>query len=94
MQCYMSEIGISPITDTLKYIPESFTFQKTATGDYLQKSIGGILTIIQDPPKTLPFLSYGYATNNCINQIAHILQQSTAQPCLPIFSLPPMLPQL
>ena len=41
--------------------------------------------------KTLPFLSYGDATKNLINQIAYILQWSTAQPCLKILPLPPML---
>ena len=47
---------------------------------------------MQDPPKTLTFLSYMDETKNATNHIAHILQQSTAQHCLQILPLPPMLP--
>ena len=50
--------------------------------------------MIQDPLNTIPFLSYRNVTNNAINQIAHILQQSTTQPLLPILPLPLMLPQI
>ena len=82
------------INDTLKYISKSFALLKTTTEDYLQKSIGNILSIIQDPPKTLPFLSYGDATKNAINHIAHILQRSTAQPWLSILPLALILPQV
>ena len=48
---------------------------------------------MKDPPKTLPFFYYGYATKNVINQIAQILHRSTSQPCLQILTLPPLLPQ-
>ena len=64
----------------------------TTTKDYLQQEIVDIIAIIQYPLKTLPFLSYIYATKNMINQIAHILQQSTAQPHLQVLPLTTMLP--
>ena len=56
-----------------KTSPKRF-FSKTINEDDLQQAIGEILAIIQDPMKTLPFLSYGDATKNLINQIAYILQ--------------------
>ena len=74
MQCYMPAAGILHITDTLQYIPKVFTFLKTNTEYYLQQEIGDIIAIIQYPPKTLNYLSYGDATINVINKIAHIVQ--------------------
>ena len=92
MQCYIPKTGIVRITDTLQYIPKSFASPKTTTEDYLQQDVSNILAIIQEPPNALPFISYVYATNNVINQIARILHSSTTQPRLTILPLPPMLP--
>ena len=92
MQCYITATDIVSITDTLQYIPKSFAFLKTSTEDYLSQAIGDITSIIQDTPKTLPFLFYGDATNNKINHIAHTLQLSKSRPQLPILTLPPMVP--
>ena len=92
MQCYIPITGIVRINDTLKYNPEAFDFPKTTTEDYLQQAIGDILAIIQDPLKTISFLSYEYETKNSINKISHILQESKAQTWLLILPLPPMLP--
>ena len=63
MQCYIPTTGIVRITDTLKYIPKTFTFSKTTIEDYLQQAIGDIIAIMKPPPKTISFLSYGDATN-------------------------------
>ena len=93
MQCYMPATGIVRITDTLQYIPNAFALPKTLIEVNLQQSIGYIVSIIKDPPKTLPFLSYGDATKNVINKISRILQRSTARPCLQILPFPPILPQ-
>ena len=93
IQCYMPPTVIIWITDTLQYIPRSFYLPKTTTEDYLQQAIGDIIEIMKDPSKTLPFLSYGGATKNAINQIFHIWQRSTSQTRLQIFPLPPMLPK-
>ena len=94
MQCYMLATGIVRITDTLQYILKAFSFPKTNTEDYLQQEIGDIISMMKGPPKTIPFLSYVNATKQLINQIAHILQRSTDQPCLRIIIFPPMLPQI
>ena len=75
IQCYIPATGIVQITDTLQYIPKAFSFSKTTTEDYLQHAIGDTLAIMKYPLKTLPFLSYGDATKNAINQIAHNLQR-------------------
>ena len=90
----MPESGIFCIADTLKYIPKAFALPKTTTEDCLRQAISDILSIIQDPLKTLPFLYYRYATKNYINHIAHILQIIKYQSRLPILTLPPILPQL
>ena len=82
MQCYMNANDTVCITDTIKYTPKEFDFPKTTPENYLQQAIGYIIQIMQDPPKTLPFKYYVDTTKNVINQIAYILQQSTAQPCL------------
>ena len=49
---------------------------------------------MKDLQKTLILLSYRDANNNAINNISHILQQSTAQPRLPILTFSSMLPQI
>ena len=94
MKCYMPATDIVRITDTLQYIPKAFSFAKTTTEDYLQQVIGDIIETMKDPLKTLPFLSYGDATKNVINQISHILHRSTYQPRLQILPLPPLQMQV
>ena len=89
--CYMPLTGIVRITNTLQYIPNTFAFQKTTTEYYLQQAIGYIIVNIKEPPKTRTFLSYRYA-KKAMNHNAHILQIITAQSCLQILPLPPMLP--
>ena len=54
MQCYIPSTGIVIITDTLQYIPKAFALPKTTTEDYLQQAIGDIISIMKNPPKTLP----------------------------------------
>ena len=93
MQCYMPATSIVRITYTLRCILKGISFQKTTTEDYLHKAIEDIISIMKDSPKTLPFLSYGGATKNLINQISHIFQKITFQPRLQILPLPLMLPQ-
>ena len=72
MQCYVSATGTVIITDTLQYTPKTFAFPKTTTEYYLRQAIGDIIAIMKKPPKKIPFLSYGDATKNLINQIDHI----------------------
>ena len=85
----MPSTAIVQITDTLQYTPKSFDLPKTTIEDYLQQKIGYIITIMKDPPKKILFLSYGDATKNTINKIAHIFQRSTSQSRLQILPLPP-----
>ena len=47
----------------------------------------------KEPLKTIYSPPYGDATKKAINQIAHILQRNSDQPCLQILPLPQMLPQ-
>ena len=65
MQFCMHATCIVRITDVLKYIPKSFTFPKTPKEDYFQQSIGDIIEIMKDPPKTLPFCPIVMQQNNC-----------------------------
>ena len=69
----MSETGIVNITDTLQYIYKSFALPITTTVYYLRQAVSNILSIIQEPLKTLPLLYHGDEMNNENNQIAHIL---------------------
>ena len=94
MQCYMPATGIVRITDTLLYTPKTFDYPKIATEDYLQQAIVDIIATTKDPPKTLPFMSYGDVTKITTNQISRTLQRSKSQPYLQNFPLPPMLPQI
>ena len=41
--------------DTLKLLPTIITTQKMETEDYLQKSVGNILAILNKPKNQLPF---------------------------------------
>ena len=55
----MPVTGIVRITDTLQYIPKTFAVPKTTTEDYLHQAVGEIFAIMENPPNTVPFLSYG-----------------------------------
>ena len=63
MKRYMPDTGSVSYTNTLKFIPATFKFPETTTEDFLRQSVGDIIALLKDPPKTLPFLSYGDATN-------------------------------
>ena len=93
MQCYVPATGIVRITDTLKYIPKAYAFPKTTTKYYLQQAIRYIIETMDNHPKTPPFLSYGNATKNLINQISHTLHRSISQSRLKVFPSPSLLTQ-
>ena len=46
----------------------------------LKKSVSDILAIIKEPPKTLNFMLYGYATKNSVHQIVYLLNCSVKKP--------------
>ena len=88
----MPATGSVRYTDTLQFIPATFKFPETPAEDYLRQSVGYILALLQDTPKTLPFLAYGDDTKNTITKIAHLLQRSVPQPRLPVITLTPLVP--
>ena len=92
MKCYMSDTGSMHYTDTLQFIPATFKFPETTSEDYLCQSVVDILALLQYPPKTLPFHTYGDDTKNAITKIAHLLQRSVPQPRLTIIPLTPLVP--
>ena len=87
IQCYIPATGILRITYKIRYIPKAFASPKTTTEDCLQQAIGDIIKIMNISPKTLPFLFYGDATKNTINNISHILHRSTSKPRSQILTL-------
>ena len=90
MKCYMPTTGSVSFTDALKFIPATFKFPETTAEHYLRQSIGDIIALIKDPPKTLPFLAYGDDNENAITKIAHLLQLSVMQPRLPLILVTPL----
>ena len=88
----MPTTGPVRYTDTLQFIPATFKFPETTAEDYLCQYVGDNLALLQDPPKTLPFLAYGDDTKNSITKIAHLIQRSVTQPRLPIIPSTPMGP--
>ena len=68
MKCYMPAKDYVRYTDTLQFIPSTFKFPETTAEDYLRQSVGDILDLIRDPPKTLPFIAYGDDTKNAIKK--------------------------
>ena len=80
MKCYMPATGSVRYTDTLKFIPATFKSLKTTAEDYLRQSVVDMIASLQDPPKTLPFLTYGDATKTSVTKIAHLLKRSVPQP--------------
>ena len=92
MKCYKPATGSVRYTDTFQFVPATFKFPETTTEDYLRQSVGDILDLLKDPPKTLLFLSYGDATKNSVTQIAQLLQRSVPQPQLPVLPMAPLVP--
>ena len=80
------------VTDRLQYITNKFPFPKTTTEDDLRQAVVDIIVTLNPAPDTLPFLSYGDAAKNAVNQISRLFYCSTQQPHLPTLLLPPMLP--
>ena len=88
----MPATGSVRYTDTLQFIPATFKFPETTAEEYLRQSVGTILALLKDPPKTLPFLAYGDNIKNAITKIAQLLQRSVTQPLLLIIPLTPLVP--
>ena len=52
---------------------------KTTTEDYFQQAIGDIIAMMENPPTTFPFLSYGDAKkNNNQPDCPHLAQKHTS----------------
>ena len=62
--------------DTVKLMPCKVPFPKISTEDYLMESATYILHVLQNPPPSIPLLSYGNEVKNAITTITHLLQQS------------------
>ena len=92
MKCYMPVTGGIHVTDRLQYITNKFPFPKTTTEDDLRQAVLDIIVTLNPAPDTLPFLSYGDAAKNAVNQISRLFYCNTQQPHLPTLLLPPMLP--
>lgn len=55
---------------------QTYSYKKT-TEDYLKQASTDILTILKNPPATLPYLEAGSDTHNTIGQIAQLLNRSS-----------------
>jgi hypothetical protein len=73
--------------DTLQFFPKKIPFPSISTEVYLKQAASDILAILQKPPSSLPYLSYGDPTNNSIVQIATLLGQAVAAPPSPQFPI-------
>ena len=62
-------------TDTVDFFPKEIPFPKTKTEDYLIQATSDILALLQEPPKSIPYLQYG-DQNKCSNTIVKTPQPS------------------
>ena len=77
-------------TDAVDLFPKEIPFPKTNTEDYLIQATSEILVLLQEPPKSLPYLQCDDTTKNALIKLSKILNQSETQP---IFKTIPEEPQ-
>ena len=88
VKCYIPESGRERDVDTLQFFPKSIPFPQATTEDYLQQAAADIVTLLQKPPTSLPYLAYGDKTKNALIQIATLLGRATPPPTTPTI-IPP-----
>ena len=79
VKIYVPETGKVRDADTVQFFPHSIQFPSTTTEDYLKQASNDILSILKNPPSSLPFLEAGSTTKNAIEKIAKLLNQNTTR---------------
>ena len=69
-------------TYTIDFFPKEIPFPKTTTEDYLIQATLEILALLQETPKSLPYLQYGDTTKNALIKLSKLLNQAATQPSL------------
>jgi hypothetical protein len=91
VKCYLPATAQERNVDTLQFFPKAIPFPAISTEYYLKQAASDILSILQNLPSQLPYLSYGDATNNAIVQIAiALLGRAKSSPPSP--SILPTMP--
>jgi len=80
MRCYLPDTRTEIDSDTIQFIPTSVPVPETTTENHLQQAVSDILAILQNPPKSQPFLQAGNITLDAIKAIAVLLKRATSQP--------------
>ena len=62
LSVFSPSTGKTRDTDTVDFFPKEIPFPKTKTEDYLIQATSDILYLLQEPPKSLPYLQYGDTT--------------------------------
>jgi hypothetical protein len=83
VKCYLPSTARERDVDTLQFFPKKIPFPKISTEDYLKQAASDILSILQNPPSSLPYLAYGDPTKNALVQIATLLGRSVSPPSAP-----------
>ena len=80
VKCFFSSTGKTRDTYTVDFFPKEIPFPKTKTEEYLIQETSDILALLQEPPKSLPYLHYGDKTNNALIKLSKLLNQAATQP--------------
>ena len=90
VKIYVPETGAVHDADTVQFFPENIQLPETSTEDYLKQASNDILSILRNPPSSLPYLQAGSETKNAIAKIAQLLNRSSnSPPPLPITDATP-----
>ena len=78
VKCFFPSTGKTRDTDTVEFFPKEIPFPKTTTEDYLIQATSDILALLQEPPKSLPYLQYGDKTKNALVTLSKLLNQAAS----------------
>ena len=80
LKCYLPSTGGTRDADTVQFFPKQIPFPQISTEDYLLQAATDILTVLKNPPPSLPSLTFGDATRNAIDHLARLLQRAVKRP--------------
>ena len=66
-----------------RFFPTEIKSPKVTTGDYRCQAVNDILTILKEPKRSIPTLSYGSPITNAYIEVVQILKRATAPPLEP-----------
>ena len=85
VKCYNPHTAREVDVDTVQFFPSTTKIPSVSTEDYLKQAATDIISVLQNPPSSIPSLQFGDPTKNALISIARLLNRAEPDPA-PVLS--------